>query len=70
MRMIIPIDIYASETWSLKKEDEKKLTVFENNCLRAMAGKCIRDRVKMEDIRKGLGAGTHIVGLIKRNRLN
>ena len=68
--LIVPIAIYASETWTLKVEDSRKLNVFENNCLRAMAGKCVRDRIKMEDIRKQLGAEVNILNLIKRRRLN
>lgn len=36
---IFSIAIYASKTWTLRKEDIQMLSVFENNCLRAMAGK-------------------------------
>ena len=68
--LIVPIAIYASETWTLKAEDSRKLNVFENNCLRAMAGKSIRDRIKMENIRKQLGVKVNILNLIKRRRLN
>ena len=35
-----------------------------------MAGKSIRDRIKMENIRKQLGAKVNILNLIKRRRLN
>ena len=69
--LIIALAIYASETWTLKKEDLRKLTVFENNCLRATVGKTVRDdRVRMSDIKKKRGAKNEIVELIKRRRLN
>jgi len=29
--LIVPIVSYAAETWTLKAEDERKLTVFEND---------------------------------------
>lgn len=41
--LIIPIATYASETWTQKAEDSRKLTVFENRCLRTLAGKTLLD---------------------------
>ena len=62
---IVPIATYAAETWTLKAEDSRKLTVFENNCLRTLAGKTLRDRIKMIDIRKKLGIKAQIVDVMK-----
>ena len=67
--MILPIAIYASETWTLKSEDIRKLRVFENDCLRAMAGKTRLDRCRMSDIRRLLCVKDDIVNIIKRCRL-
>ena len=68
--LIVPIAIYASETWTLKTEDYQRLTVFENDCLRAMVGKTRMDKCKMVDIRRRLGENDNIVNKIKRRRLN
>ena len=68
--LIVPIAIYASETWTLKAEDSRKLTVFENDCLRAMVGKTRRDRCKIADIKKKLGVKKEIINVIKNRRLN
>ena len=37
--LIVPIAIYASETWVCNAEDRQKLIVFKNDCLRDLAGK-------------------------------
>ena len=50
--LILPITIYPSETWSLTKQDTKKLNVFENNCLRAILNNRLLDRVSIKEIRK------------------
>ena len=46
--LILPIAIYASETWTLKAEDQRKLEVFEMRCLRVLLGISIRDRIPDE----------------------
>ena len=68
--LIVPIAIYASETWTLKVEDSRKLTVFENDCLRAMCGKTRIDRSRLVDIKNILGVKDDILNMIKRRRLN
>ena len=68
--LIVPIAIYASETWTLKAEDTRRLLVFENDCLRTMVGKTRRDRCKLVDIRKTLGIKCNIVDVIQKRRLN
>ena len=52
--LIVPIAIYASETWTLKAEDTRRLLVFENDCLRTMVGKTRKDRCQLVDIRQNL----------------
>ena len=48
--LILPIATYASETWTLKSEDTRKLTVFEMRCLRSILGTTIADRIRNTDI--------------------
>ena len=48
----------------------RKLSVFENNCLRSMVGKTLRDRVKIQTLRADIGVKTDILTMIKRRRLN
>ena len=48
--LIVPIAIYTSETWVCNAEDRWKLMVFENNCLRGLAGKTRGDKCRMNDL--------------------
>ena len=45
--IILPLDFYGCETWSLTLIEERKLTVFENMVLRRIFGPR-RDEVKGE----------------------
>jgi hypothetical protein len=36
--VILPVDLYGCETWSLKLREEHRLRVFENKVLRGMFG--------------------------------
>ena len=47
--LILPIAIYGSETWSLTQRDTKKLSVFENNCLRAILNNRLQDHVSIDE---------------------
>ena len=67
--LILPIAIYASETWTLKAEDERRLEVFEMRCLRRILGVSLRERRTNESIRKALGMPNSITEVIKRKRL-
>lgn len=67
--LILPIAIYASETWTLKSEDTHRLLVFENDCLRAMLGKTRLDRCKMDHVRERLGVKKKISDIIQLRRL-
>ena len=67
--LIVPIAIYASETWTLKASDKHKLEVFEMRCLRSILGVNIRDRITNVAVRKGLKCETTIVQEIQKRRL-
>ncbi len=67
--LILPIAIYASETWTLRKEDARRLEVFEMRCLRALMGVTRRDRLRNEYIREQIGVMESIVEVVKRKRL-
>ena len=68
--LILPIAIYASETWALKVEDERRLQVFENDCLRSIAGKTRVDRCRLTDSRNQLNLKKTIIDAVQRKRLN
>ena len=65
----MPIAVYASETWTILEEDERKLLVFEMQCLRTILGVTLRDRLRNVDIRKRLGVNRTIIDIIRRRRL-
>ncbi len=67
--MILPIAIYASETWVLTVKEEDKLNVFEMRCLRAILGVSKRDRISNASIRKSTNAEQTITDLIRTRRL-
>ena len=48
--LILPISIYGCETCFLTQLDGKKLSVFENNCLRAILNIRLRDHVSIDEI--------------------
>ncbi|CAM4977713.1 unnamed protein product [Rotaria socialis] len=49
---VFSILLYASETWTLKETDKKKLLAFETKCYRRILRICWRDMVRNVDIRK------------------
>ena len=67
--LIVPIAIYSCSTWTLTKEDERKLQVFENNCLRIMLGIKLKDRVSIEKLHKKAGITSNISNIVKKQRL-
>ena len=67
--LILPIAVYASETWTLKTEDTRKLEVFEMRCLRAILGVSLRDRYTNERVRNTLQITETITEVIKKKRL-
>ena len=67
--LIVPIAIYASETWTLRADDERKLLSFEMKCLRSILGVSLRDRYRNERIRQLLNIDQTIVDVIRKRRL-
>ena len=51
---VLSVLMYASETWTLKKDDRNRLNAFQMKCYRKMLGVKWQDKVKNEDIRKKL----------------
>ena len=49
--LILPIATYASETWTLRNEDVRRLECFEMRCLRAILGVSRRDRKTNQSIK-------------------
>ena len=67
--LIIPIAIYAAESWSLKIEDSRKLNTFEMRCLRCILGVTRRDRIRNVVIRERLNMTDSIIDTIQKRRL-
>ena len=59
-----------SFTWTLNKEEERKLEVFEMRCLRAINGTSLRDHITNIRIRRRLGLETTITEVIRKRRLS
>jgi hypothetical protein len=66
---VFSVLLYASETWTLKKTDEKKLLAFEMKCYRRILGISWRDMIRNEDIRKKISKEETIVDIIKKRKL-
>ena len=69
---VFSVLLYASETWTLKETDKKKLLAFDIECYRRILRINWRDMVRNEDIRKRkLGLFGHICrmgGKFRRGR--
>ena len=66
--LILAILLYGSETWNVKAEEARKLETFHMNCLRCMAGRSKRERIRNVVIRKMLKQTT-IQSMMRRRRL-
>jgi len=53
--LITPILLYGSECWTMRKEDEKRISVAEMNWLCKIRGVSRLQHIRNEDIRKQLG---------------
>ena len=67
--LILPIAIYGSESWALRKSDYQKLEVFEMRCLRTILGVSLMDKIKNQDIRQRLNIQMCIKQVITKRRL-
>ena len=52
--LILPIAIYGSDTWTMRKQEVNSLLVFEMKCLRAILRVTKYDRLTNTNIRKSL----------------
>src|SRR6218665_3503623 len=64
--LVVPVLVYGSECWSLRKEDERRLLVAEMSWLRRIIGRSRREKVRNEQTRKELGAEETVVQKIKK----
>ena len=51
MTIVFPVLLYAAETWTVNKEDEKRLLAFEMRCYRHILSVKWQDRRTNEEIR-------------------
>ena len=67
--LIIPIATYASETWTILRDDERRLNVFEMRCLRSILGITLRDHIRNDDIKQELNIEKNIIDIIRTKRM-
>ena len=67
--LVLPVLMYGSECWKLRKEDESRLLVAEMAWLRRIIGRSRRERLRSEKTREELGAEETVIEKIKRRRL-
>src|SRR6218665_2209584 len=67
--LVVPVLLYGSECWSLRKEDEGRLLVAEMSWLRRIIGRSRREKVRNEQTREELGTEETVVQKIKKRRL-
>jgi hypothetical protein len=53
--MAVPVLVYGSETWTLRKRDWKRIQAAEMKYLRTVKGCTRLDQIRNEDIRNELG---------------
>ena len=66
--VVRPAMIYGSETWQIKKAQEKRLEVAETRMLRWTMGKIRKDKIRNETIRK-MGGVVEVSRKIQEKRL-
>ena len=66
--LVVPVLLYGSECWSLRKEEERRLLVAEMSWLRRIIGRSRREKVSNEQTREELGAEETVVQKIKKRR--
>uniref|UniRef100_H3AY06 Reverse transcriptase domain-containing protein n=1 Tax=Latimeria chalumnae TaxID=7897 RepID=H3AY06_LATCH len=67
--MVIPILLYGSECWSMRKVDEQKILTAEMSWLRGILGVSRIQRIKNNIIRTLLGQETTLIQKIQERRL-
>ena len=66
---VFSVLLYASETWTLKQTDRKKLLAFEMKCYRRVLRINWRDMIRNEDIRSRISKEETVVDIIRRRKL-
>uniref|UniRef100_H3A061 Reverse transcriptase domain-containing protein n=1 Tax=Latimeria chalumnae TaxID=7897 RepID=H3A061_LATCH len=67
--MVIPVLLYGSECWSMRKVDEQKILTTEISWLRGILGVFRMQRIKNDIIRTLLGQETTLLQKIQERRL-
>lgn len=67
--LIAPILLYGSECWTMRKEDERRISVAEMSWLRKIRGVSRLQHIRNEDIRSQLGVRETMVERVKTRRL-
>ena len=66
---VFSVLLYASETWTLKETDKKKLLAFEIKCYRRILRISWKDMKRNEDVRKRIAREETIIDTIKKRKL-
>lgn len=66
---VFSVLLYASEMWTLKQTDRKKLLAFEMKCYRRVLRIDWGDMIPNQDIRRRISKEETIVNIIRRNKL-
>jgi len=66
---VIPVLLYGSECWCMRREDERRLLVAEMSWLRRILGRSRRDKIRNEVTREELGQRETVVDKIRKRRL-
>ena len=61
--------MYNTETWTLKEEIKRRLSVFEMTCLRRIEGVTRKDRIRNEQIKERVKCTQDVVSKIQQRRL-
>ena len=71
--LVIPVLLYASETWTIKADEQRKLEAFENKCFRRMLRvSYVEHRTNAsirEEIEHHVGAQEPLMSLVKKKKL-
>ena len=67
--LVLPILLYGSECWTLRKQDENKLLVTEMSWLRQILGVSRMQKLRNTNIRKQLNQECNIIQRIRTQRL-
>ncbi len=71
--LVHSIFLYGSETWTINKEIEKRITAFENKCYRRILNIKFQDKVSNERLHQmldeAIGSRDQLMDIIKRRKL-